>query len=67
MQLIPDGLRCIQRARPSARAGHDMAYDAESDRVILFGGETEPGSNILNGETWAYNLKSNTWEKRTER
>lgn len=49
---------------PSVRSGHDMAYDNESDRVILFGGETTPGSRILNNETWAYDLNSNTWVDR---
>jgi N-acetylneuraminic acid mutarotase len=49
---------------PSARAYHTMTYDAESDRVILFGGG-EPGSmpsykKIFN-ETWAYDYNSNTW------
>lgn len=43
---------------PSARMGHGMAYDAESDRVILFGG--------LNGtaldDTWAYDFNTKTWE-----
>src|SRR3990170_2882822 len=38
-------------ARPSARWTHAMAYDARSDRVILFGGAT--GSGPI-GETWAY-------------
>jgi N-acetylneuraminic acid mutarotase len=38
--------------KPPAAAGHAMAYDAESDRVVLFC-----------GETWAYDYNSNTWEK----
>ncbi len=49
---------------PSPRLGHAMAYDVESDRVILFGGETDPLSNVLNDETWAYDLDSNIWETR---
>ena len=49
---------------PSGRAGHAMAYHSGSDRVILFGGETAPGSNVLNDETWAYDLNANTWENR---
>jgi len=49
---------------PSPRVGHAMAYDAESDRVVLFGGETAPLSNVLNNETWAYDLDSNTWDNR---
>ena len=41
--------------RPSPRGAHAMAYDEESDRVILFGGDV-PGP-----ETWAYNFNANTW------
>lgn len=49
---------------PPVRVGHDMAYDSESDRVILFGGETSPGSNVLYNDTWAYDLNSDTWTNR---
>ncbi len=45
---------------PSPRFSHGMAYDAESDRVILFGGFT----GNYNGETWAYHLQTNTWTNR---
>jgi N-acetylneuraminic acid mutarotase len=48
---------------PSTRAYVSMAYDKESDRVILFGGQTgdyrDPAS--YNGETWAYNVAANKW------
>jgi len=46
-------------ARPSARGFHAMAYDAESDRVILFGGGSE--NFIRLQDTWAYDLDTNTW------
>lgn len=42
---------------PQARAYHALAYDSESDRIVLFGGNTDNG-------TWAYDLNNNTWEKR---
>jgi hypothetical protein len=41
--------------------GASMAYDAGSDRMILFGGFSFGGG--LNGETWAYELDSSTWER----
>jgi hypothetical protein len=44
-------------AAPSARSSHAMAYDAESDRVILFGGVDGIDSN----ETWAYDFNANAW------
>jgi hypothetical protein len=40
--------------------GAEMAYDAESDRLILFGGGERPG--LTHADTWAYDHNSNTWE-----
>ena len=37
-----------------------MAYDAESDRVILFGGDSRP-IQFHQGDTWAYDLDTNSW------
>jgi len=40
-----------------------MAYDAESDRSILFGGvETDMATETGYDETWAYDYSTNTWE-----
>lgn len=48
---------------PFARAGHDTAYDSESDRVILFGGNlAPPGSNFLSDETWGYDTNADAWQ-----
>jgi hypothetical protein len=41
-------------------AAATMAYDSESDRVILFGGCL--GQTVWN-ETWAYDYETNTWNK----
>jgi hypothetical protein len=38
-----------------------MAYDSQSDRVILFGGY---GTGEL-GDTWAYDYNTNTWTEMT--
>ncbi len=46
--------------QPLKRAAHKLAYDAESDRVVLFGGDVSPG-DVLSDETWAYDLNANTW------
>jgi hypothetical protein len=48
---------------PLPRWGHSMAYDKESDRVILYGGSKTPPSpplELLN-DTWAYDYDTNTW------
>ncbi|MEE9237841.1 MAG: kelch repeat-containing protein, partial [Thermoplasmata archaeon] len=45
-------------SRPSPRFYHAMAYDSESDRVVLFGGST---ATTFSDETWTYDLNTNTW------
>ena len=44
---------------PSVRAAHDMAYDAQSDRIVLFGGLD--GSLQVLEDTWAYDFQSDEW------
>jgi len=43
---------------PSPRSYHVMAYDAESDRVILFDGGI---GGVETYDTWAYDVGANTW------
>lgn len=40
-----------------------MAYDAQSDRMILFGGLANPSWGVWtqSNQTWAYDFDSNTW------
>ncbi|MFC2031470.1 kelch repeat-containing protein [Chloroflexota bacterium] len=40
------------------RVGFGLAYDSQSDRTILFGGN--PHGSLLN-DTWAYDYETNTW------
>ena len=40
-----------------------LAYDSNSDRVILFGGWHHGDGKRLN-ETWAYDYNTDTWERR---
>lgn len=53
--------------RPLGRGYHAMAYDAESRRIILFGGQTGDVANhpevFLSAETWAYDPAENLWQK----
>ena len=46
--------------QPLKLAAHNLAYDAESDRVVLFGGD-DPVSFVHSDQTWAYDLNTNTW------
>lgn len=45
-------------ASPPARNAHGMAYDAESDRVIIFGSAIPPDPYV-----WAYDYNTDTWEQ----
>ncbi|HKZ64661.1 MAG TPA: kelch repeat-containing protein [Thermoplasmata archaeon] len=50
---------------PSPRESAAVAYDFRSDRIILFGGNTNRGNpGTLSSETWAYDLSANTWARR---
>jgi hypothetical protein len=42
---------------PHARQYHKMAYDTQSDRVIMFGGKSVASTN----ETWAYDYENDIW------
>jgi hypothetical protein len=54
---------------PTARTQieNSMVYDQHADRFILFGGRCNVaacgGSGTLLGDTWAYDLSSNTWSQ----
>jgi len=51
---------------PSPRWGHRMAYEEESDRIILFGGSIGlPPNPVVLNDTWAYDYNSNTWSNMT--
>jgi hypothetical protein len=46
---------------PPGRKDHAMAYDAKSDRVILWGGGGTSPIDV--GGVWAYDLNTDTWEE----
>jgi hypothetical protein len=43
-----------------------MTYDTKTDRVILWGGDTETGASRppKDPSVWAYDFNSNTWEQK---
>lgn len=47
---------------PAPRAWQAFAYDIESRRIVLFGGDRNcmPGSPF--GDTWTYDIVSNSWQ-----
>ena len=45
---------------PEPRDNPAMAYDAESDRIILFGGFIS-ATNYAPRETWAFDMNTHTW------
>ncbi len=55
---------------PPGRGNFDMAYDSESDRVIMFGGYLRGsggywGDEYYSTETWSYDYNTNAWENLT--
>lgn len=46
---------------PPARKRNPMAYDADDDKVVMFGGWLE-GSRVF-GDTWTYDFNTNTWSE----
>jgi hypothetical protein len=45
---------------PRNMVGQRIAYDSESDRIIMFGGLDFTHFKLVN-ETWAYDYNTNTW------
>jgi N-acetylneuraminic acid mutarotase len=45
---------------PGRRLGQRLAYDSESDRVVLFGGFDMSTFKLVD-ETWAYDYNTDTW------
>lgn len=43
----------------SKRGYHAAAYDSESDRIIVFGGQ--PDGNHVIADTWTYDIAANHW------
>lgn len=48
---------------PAGRNGHAWVYDAETDRVIIFGGDIR---GTTQGDTWALDLATSTWTRLFE-
>lgn len=51
-----------QNVSPPVRTNHSMVYDAQQDRLIVFGGLGNSG--FLN-DIWAFSLKDRTWANLT--
>lgn len=59
---VPIALINVDGPIPIRRGYHQMAYDIESDRVILFSGQPSGSTSFL-GDTWSYEVNTNTWTK----
>ena len=55
-------LKTDSNKTPYGYIGAQMAYDSESDQVILFGGYNLKNGTYLN-DTFSYNLNTNSWKK----
>jgi len=45
---------------PPPRITPGMAYDSQSDWIILFGGHTKLRGDVM-GDTWVYDTNTNAW------
>lgn len=54
-------------AQPSPRGYVEMTYDAESEVIVLFGGQLGDirGPDPVSGETWVFHIDDGSWEQRT--
>jgi len=48
-------------AGPPPRYAHALAYDAATDRMVVYGGED--GSSKTLNDVWAFHLDANRWER----
>jgi len=56
---INEWTRMYPQDSPPGRFCHDMAYDSQSDRVVLFGGKD---AQYRYRDTWTYNVNRDTWD-----
>jgi hypothetical protein len=61
--ILITGSAAAESTIPSPRGYVSIAYDAESQQVVLYGGQTGPWGlrTSINGETWAYDVTANVW------
>ncbi|HLF06267.1 MAG TPA: kelch repeat-containing protein, partial [Thermoplasmata archaeon] len=57
---VPEWFEMLPAVAPQGRSTGAFAYDADSDRAVLFGGRY-PGSQTLD-YTWAYDYRANAWQ-----
>ncbi len=55
--------RLTPSTNPGSRDSHNMVWDSESKRAILYGSHSSVGNPAYYVETWAYNYGGNTWTK----
>jgi hypothetical protein len=57
--------KLVSSTVPSMRSLHAMVYNSSADRVVLFGGQVGYKLDYYSGETWTYDLNTNTWTNVT--
>ena len=51
----------VTQAGPAARGGHQMVYEPDRDRMVLFGGSTNQPYGPLSNDTWEFD--GTTWTR----
>ena len=65
--LAPQTATPLPWPHPSGRAHHQLVYDAECDRIYLFGGSIGDYMDPANAtnDVWSYEPTTNTWSEMT--
>jgi hypothetical protein len=50
---------------PGLLSRHAIEYDSDADRILIFGGWTDPAGNNCSNETWSYDFNTDTWTNVT--
>lgn len=60
-ELKPIRIRMLDGNVPVARSGHSMAYDKNSNMIMVFGGSANSGIDGDMNDLWEYDIKENAW------
>jgi N-acetylneuraminic acid mutarotase len=50
---------------PPKRSVSQLAYDSQSDRIVMFGGMQDFAGSLTVADTWVYDFNINTWTETT--
>lgn len=61
--MTAEASACKPLPTPTVRTLHGMAYDANDNATLIFGGRTASG--VFLNDTWSFDVGTNTWTEVT--